>query len=272
MLNSTVLDVALGLVFCWGAVALVASSVYESISSLLKLRANGLLDGVKELLNDKDFTGLAQSVYRNALVNPRDPGTSTTESQLTVKPSYIDPLHFAAALLEAIQGAPEAAADLKAGIGEVKNDQIRKMLIGMCARAGGKIAEVEKQLASWFSAGMERVSGVYKRKAQLFSFLIAFVVAAALNIDTFHLCSALWAHAADVVGLSAAPTTASQALKALNQLPVGWTSGRPFSPLWPLGWLATACSALFGAPFWFGLLQRLVNLRGTGPKPAASQA
>jgi hypothetical protein len=272
MLNSTVLDVALGLVFCWGAVALIASSGYESIASLFKLRASGLLEGVKELLNDDDFTGLALAVYRNALVNPRDPGKATTESQLVVKPSYIDPMHFAAALLEAIQGGPEAAADLKAKIVEIKNDQIRELLLGMYTRAGGKIDELQKQVASWFSAGMERVSGVYKRKTQLFSFLIALAVAVALNIDTFYLCSTLWAHAANVAGLSAVPATASQALNDLKQLPIGWTSGRGFSPLWPVGWLATACSALFGAPFWFGLLQRLVNLRGTGPKPADKQA
>jgi hypothetical protein len=117
---------------------------------------------------------------------------------------------------------------------------------------------------------MERVSGVYKRKAQLFSFLIAFAIAAALDINTFRLCSALWAHPADVASLSA-PAAAADALQELRRLPVGRPSGLPFSLIVFLGWLATASSALFGSPFWFGLLQRLVNLRGTGPKPAASQ-
>jgi hypothetical protein len=271
MLNTTVLDVALGLVFCWGAVALIASSVYEAIASIFKLRANELLNGVKELLNDKPFKGLAKAVYGNALVNPRDPGTATDEAQLTTKPSYIDPMHFAAALIEAIQGAPDAAAALKAKIDAMTDKQLQAMLLGIYARAGGKIEEIQKQLASWFSAGMERVSGVYKRKAQLFSFRIALVVAGLLNIDTFHLCEALWSHPADVASLGV-PSAAGQALQDLKQLPVGWTAGMAFSYLTPLGWLATACSALFGAPFWFGLLQRLVNVRGAGPKPAAAQA
>jgi hypothetical protein len=270
MLNSTMLDVALGLVFCWGAVALIASSVYESIASLFKLRANQLVNGVKELLNDKTFTGLAQAVYKSALVNPRDPGTSTKESQLTAKPSYIDPQHFAAALVEAIQGAPVAAQDLGTMIGQIEDQQIRTMLLGMYARAGGKVEAIEQQLASWFSAGMERVSGVYKRKAQLFSFLIAFAIAGALNIDTFHLCGVLWAHPTDVASL-ALPSGSSVALSELKQLPVGWTSGATMSALALLGWLATASSALFGAPFWFGLLQRLVNVRGTGPRPAETR-
>lgn len=267
MLNSAVLDVALGMVFCWGAVALIASSIYESIASLIKLRASDLLEGVKDLLNDKDFTGLAQGVYKSALVNPRAPGTSASETKLTVKPSYIDPMHFAAALLEAIQGAPDAVADLQKKIADIKDDQIRTMLLGIYARAGGKAEEIQKQLAAWFSAGMERVSGVYKRRAQLFSFLIALVVAALLNIDTFHLFRTLWVHPAEIAGLPV-PGGASAALTELKQLPVGRPGFLPLTVMSVLGWLATACSAPFGAPFWFGLLQRLVNLRGTGPKPA----
>jgi hypothetical protein len=272
MLNSTVLDVALGLVFCWGTVALLASSVYEAIASLLKLRARQLLTGVKELLNDKDFTGLALGVYRNALANPRTPGPAADQSQVVIsKPSYIDPMHFAQALLEAIQGGPDAAGVLKSKIDGMADKQLQAMLLGMYARAAD-MNDVQKELASWFSAGMERVSGVYKRKAQLFTFLIALLVAGLLNIDTFHLCGALWAHPADVTRLSAPGGTTDQALQALKQLPVGWTAKPVLSLLGFCGWLATACSALFGAPFWFGLLQRLVNLRGSGPKPSGASA
>ena len=60
----------------------------------------------------------------------------------------------------------------------------------------------------------------------------------------------------------------SSALAELKELPVG-RPGLPLTLVGVLGWLATACSAPFGAPFWFGLLQRLVNVRGTGPKPTA---
>ena len=39
-----------------------------------------------------------------------------------------------------------------------------------------------------------------------------------------------------------------------------------------LGWLVTALAGMLGAPFWFDLLQKLINLRGAGPKPVASSA
>jgi len=39
-----------------------------------------------------------------------------------------------------------------------------------------------------------------------------------------------------------------------------------------LGWLITALAISFGAPFWFDLLNRLVDLRGSGKKPEPVKA
>jgi hypothetical protein len=38
------------------------------------------------------------------------------------------------------------------------------------------------------------------------------------------------------------------------------------------GWLLTALAAALGAPFWFDLIGRVVNLRGAGAKPASGAA
>ena len=35
-----------------------------------------------------------------------------------------------------------------------------------------------------------------------------------------------------------------------------------------LGWLLTAAALSLGAPFWFDLLKKFINLRGAGQKPA----
>ena len=54
--------------------------------------------------------------------------------------------------------------------------------------------------------------------------------------------------------------------------PIGWPRAAPERPLdWALmfaGWILTAFAGLMGAPFWFDSLQRLVNVRNAGPKPA----
>ncbi len=53
-------------------------------------------------------------------------------------------------------------------------------------------------------------------------------------------------------------------------IPIGWPDGFlkgvTFAAI--LGWLLTALSTVFGAPFWFDLLQQVLNLRAAGPKPA----
>jgi hypothetical protein len=39
-----------------------------------------------------------------------------------------------------------------------------------------------------------------------------------------------------------------------------------------IGWLLLALAVMLGAPFWFDLLSKLIQLRSSGPKPTASQA
>jgi hypothetical protein len=89
MFNSTVLDVAVGLIFTFLALSLAVSTMVEAIASVLKWRSGTLLQGVKDLLNDQEFTDLARAVYNHALVDPRDDGKAATEKELRRKPTYI---------------------------------------------------------------------------------------------------------------------------------------------------------------------------------------
>jgi hypothetical protein len=34
-----------------------------------------------------------------------------------------------------------------------------------------------------------------------------------------------------------------------------------------LGWLITAIATIFGAPFWYDMLQTFVRIKGAGPSP-----
>jgi hypothetical protein len=268
MLGSTVLEVAIGFVFCYASIALIASSVYEAGASFLKLRASTLLDGVKDLLNDQSFTGLARDIYNHALVNPQDPGTTPPGGSPEVTPSYIEPRHFALALIDSIEKTPGVVTDLKAKIDGLGDAQLRLLLQGMLARSQGKMEDFEAALANWFDAAMDRVSGNYKRKAQLFTFIIALACAVLFNVDSLRLFSVLWAHPASVAEVTiVSKADTADLLTKLTSLPIGWKP-RPDSVFAGAGWLVTASSALFGASFWFDLLQRLTRLRGTGEKPS----
>ncbi len=284
MFGSIILDVALGIILTFLVLSLVTSATVEMLASALAWRANTLLQGVKELLNDNAFTGLVKDIYNHAAVNPRTNGIAQTQDQLGAKPSYIDPAQFASALIDILQLAPGAnvtVADLQgrvnAALPGADNAQLRTMLNGMIARAGGDIDRLHKDIADWFDAATDRIAGVYKRKTQLWAFLIALLLAIVLNIDTVKIAQALWQQPMLMKGFVAPPAgeTAQQALDQLQNLgiPFGWNA-LAWTYAWSFptvlyvlaGWLISAVATMFGAPFWFDTLQRCVQLRGAGSR------
>jgi hypothetical protein len=281
MFGSTILDLAIGLIFTFLTISLVTSAVTEAFASALAWRANTLLDGVKALLNDKDLSGLALSIYNHGLVNPCAAGTAQTAANVTVKPSYIDPKQFACALIDVAKLSPSLDVQtLKQNVNNnVADPQLNKMLNGMVDRAGGNINRVRDDITGWFDTGMDRVAGVYKRKTQLWGFAIAIICAIALNVNTIKMAQALWDQPM-VMKSVAAPQTGETAQAAVDQLqglglPFGWDQ-KAVASLWHtpdwdwlfalVGWFITAIATLFGAPFWFDTLQRFTQLRGAGSK------
>ena len=67
----------------------------------LNVVAGAVRQGVKNLVNDPNFDGLARTLYNHGLVNPQSSGVATTQASLTAKPSYIDAQQFATALIDA---------------------------------------------------------------------------------------------------------------------------------------------------------------------------
>jgi hypothetical protein len=272
MFGSTVLEVAVGLTFCYATVALVVSTVQEALASLFRMRARTLFDGVKRMLNDPQFTALAKDLYGHALVNAQADPRATDPRAMAGKPSYIEPADFALALIDSIQSIPGDFEQLGRDIDALPDIALRRALQGFHQRAQGDIEAMQAAIAVWFDSAMERVSGSYKRRSMAVSLLLSLLLAVLFNIDSIHLFRSLWLHPALAAHLSAAPGALDQAaLDALWQLPIGWQSFPPQLDgqfvLRVAGWLLTASTALFGAPFWFDLMKKTVQVRGTGPKP-----
>ncbi|GGY72248.1 hypothetical protein GCM10011613_16510 [Cellvibrio zantedeschiae] len=276
MFNSTVLEVAIGLIFCFASVALIASSIYEAIASWMNLRSKTLLCGLTELLNAKTDEGheLLLSIYNDALAHPAGNGSATKVKDIKNKPAYIPSKNFALALIHSIQEVPGKLDNLEAGINSLKDEQLRALLQNLYRKAEGNFHVFQHEIATWFDTGMGRVSGAYKKQSQIWCFVIAFVIAAGFNIDCVHLFKTLWLHPASIAQLQLSESNtflATQAYSQLQTLPVGWNGHFEFSMLFVpssiIGWLVTASASLFGAPFWFDVLKMLVRLRGTGTKP-----
>jgi hypothetical protein len=278
MFGSTVLELAIGVIFSFLMISLVTSAVTEAIASARGWRADTLLQGVKDLLNDPNFTGLALSIYNHAAVNARATGTATTMADLSAKPSYIDAKQFASAFVDVMNLPVGATVDaLNTRIdAAVPNTQLNTLLKGIVSRAGGNINRIRDDIAAWFDTGMDRVSGAYKRKTQIWTFFIALGCTVILNVDTVKIAEALWDQPMLMKGF-AVPTSqvAQDAIAQAEQLgiPFGWNQKAlayvQASPNWIYviaGWLISAVATLFGAPFWFDALQRFVQLRGAGSK------
>lgn len=267
MLGSRVLELAIGLAFCYASLALIVSTVQEALASLFKLRANSLLAGIKAMLNDPQYTGLAAALYRHPLVNSQDGS----------RPSYIDPQHFSLALVDVMAQAPGTAAGISNAIDSMSDDNLRRALRALYQRADGDLKRFQDGIAGWFDSAMERTSGVYKRRASTISLLLSLLLAVLFNIDSIHLFQSLWRQPALTAQLTALPASLDAAtIDALWSLPIGWVTFPPALDgrflLQCAGWLITAATALFGAPFWFDLLQRTVQMRGTGATPAERKA
>jgi hypothetical protein len=337
MFSSTILDVAIGVVFGFLAVSLAAGAVVEAFNSGLKTRSTTLLKAVQDLVNDPDFKHLAFRLYQHALVNPRASG-ATTDAQAKADPpapapapppapvlavapadpaaapaapppprkeekdwvqknlpAYIDPAQFAEAFIDVLSGGQNALANaqqLAQGLSAspliANNPQMKGLIEGIVRRTQGDMNEVKAQLAHWFDSSMDRVSGAFKRRMQLWTFIAALIISALFNVDALRIAQVVWQQPALIDQLKIPGAVQSMtagekkdasggtsdpwaALTLLNdRLPLGWPNGQLFyNAGLPsiLGWLITALASLFGAPFWFDLLQKAVRLKGAGPSP-----
>ncbi len=202
--------------------------------------------------------------------------------------------------------SPRTFQDFRASIANLPNAKLRKTLLGLVDSSQGNIEAAQKKVENWFDDTMQRVSGWYKRTAQKLIFCVGFVLCLALNADTFVITKELWADQALrsavvaqasqrveqplAVNAAANPSpgepapnlqTVAAEIREAQSLPIGW--GRdgqgfkatlaqwPGAPLKLLGLLVTSFAILMGAPFWFDLLNNVMNLRLTGRPPDQPQ-
>jgi len=197
----------------------------------------------------------------------------------------------------------EMLRDLQEGI-EDQSPDVKRVLKGILDSVKAQVDQWDTavtafrvSIESWFDDTMDRVSGWYNRKAKLIILCLAVAVSFALNVDTIVIANTLSQDAtlrASVV--AAAEVRAQQAtpedgeldttlgvdkyreeLSALA-LPILWSTedGDPRSAPgnfsgWVvklLGLLITAFAVALGAPFWFDLLSKFVNVRTSGRQPA----
>ncbi len=278
MFNSMVLEVALGLFFIYFLVASICSAIQECIATWLGWRAKDLENAITMMIGD-DAT---KRLYDHALV------TKAT------KPQHLDPKVFAHAVLDMHARATAADPSTVAVASPKAGDPSLSRAINAIGTSTGStdVQALIDGLEHWYSSIMVRVSGQYKRNSQVVIFLVAIVVTCLLNIDSIAIGNMLASNSTVRQSVAAVaekqvqqgqgsgkPSTLAvvssdvRNLEAL-QIPFGWSWKGSLSQdpsIWARksgGLAISILAATMGAPFWFDLLNKLVNVRSSGQKPS----
>lgn len=296
MFGSTVLSVAVGLVFVYFVFSMACSKVNETVSARLQWRADTLETWLRKSLDPKDGdSSNGSAITAEAFKNSSLITAVTPENAKRGLPSYIGPETFSLALLDLLapaDGQVTTLDEVKAALDRLPPGHPAKApLTRVAIEAGADLAVFRAGVERWFNDSMGRVSGWYKRRVQRWMLVYAAVLTIFLNVDTLAIARTLWnqdavrqAVVAQVDRLPGAADGASAKASVVKNLslPVGWTfasSSEASDPRrWPgaepgallvklLGLSMTVGALTLGAPFWFDLLNSIARLRSTGDRP-----
>jgi hypothetical protein len=296
------LDVAIGLIFIYLLLSLICSGILEWISGALKWRGDNLKEGIRHLLqeptNNSSNSITADDLYKHPVIK-----SLFNSKKANHLPSYIPPRKFAMALMDILSPSDNTEKattfeQIASSIDKISHPDLKKILQLSAQQAQGEIDKFRDNLEQMYNDTMDRVSGWYARKTQTVLFVIALGISVGYNVDTLDIAQALWKDQSlresfvELAKTSAQQCAEEQAknkvdpskfkcskledLKkdnTLARLPLGWNKntsenlsfGKFFLKI--PGWLITAIATSLGAPFWFDLLSKLINIRRSGLKP-----
>ncbi len=298
MFDSVALNVVISLVFIYSLYSLLVTTLNEGIASFFNLRAKTLEKGIKRMLSDNGdkANAIVDQFYNQPIIKYLGENNSK-------KPAYLTSQTFANALIHLCKDLSSsettAQQQLIEGIQKIKevNPETGKYLELLYNDAGGKIEDFQKAAESWFNETMDRASGWYKKQTQKITLLVALAVALTFNVDTIGIVKNLSANPklatqlvemaekyekakkdnevattkeADQqikVSLSIAKklVASNSELKNVNAiLGFGWGDIKGRDIVYSVfGCMLTALAISLGAPFWFDLLSKLMQLRGS---------
>lgn len=305
MFEDSILNVAFGLIFLYALLSLITTSVTEAIATAFSARARALRGWLESFLGEgwTGPRGREQGIAHDFLRHPAIRGLSPRDDDA---PDYIPAETFTASLLELLarpdehqlRQRPHSYAELREMIARIQESPyLRQLLLTLTANSRGSLDEAERAIARWYDSSMDRLRGWYARRAQAIAFMTAFGLTALLNADTLMVADALWqdsslqdAVVAQAEAEAKGETSAGEGLSAeelarmqeLSAFPLGWSMDeldRRSLPDDALGWvqkliglMLTVFATTLGAPFWFGLLSKVVDLRSTGKPPERTPA
>lgn len=176
MFDHIIVEVALGLAAVYLVFSLLCSTLVEFIAGLLSLRGKQLERGIRYLVEDQ---GMSENLLQHPMLSKL--------SDKYRKASYIPSENFRIALIDSLQLYASDGKSLLDGISELPKGGLRQSLKAMWLDSNNDEQVFKDKIEAWFSGNMVRVSGWYKRQIQKVLLLVAFVLAAMMNIDSLRI-------------------------------------------------------------------------------------
>jgi hypothetical protein len=200
MFNSSVLDIAIGLVLVYLLISVVLTSVSEAIEGMLKSRAADLERALGELFQGdqtmlRDFynhpliSALYLGGYRGTsaidAASPAGQAAAAGQPAAPVAqaavpdptggshgnlPSYIPREAFSAAVMDLLN--------------DPRGDRLKQAVDALAARHGVDPAATRRALESWYDGAMDRASGWFKRRTQVRLFILGLAIALIGNVNS----------------------------------------------------------------------------------------
>jgi hypothetical protein len=231
MFGSVVLNVAIGMVFIYLLLSLIASVIQEMLAAFMQLRSANLERGLRSLFSGDSLSAekdLVDCIYDHALVRGlySDPLRDSNKLQsrfrkmmdavrqlarrligispdkpLTIQanplllPAYIPSRTFALALIDVLNANKEqgyrAMSAITKALAEHDN-KAAQALLTLAIDARGDVVAFQRNLEQWYNDAMDRVSGWYKRYTQRVLVVIGLLLAVAFNVNSVRVAHTLW--------------------------------------------------------------------------------
>ncbi|GAF04612.1 hypothetical protein [Saccharicrinis fermentans] len=300
MFNNPAIDIAIGLIFIYALYSLITTTFTELINSWLNLRGKVLRTGIKRMLDDQENKTVNSEILSQTFLARPEYKYLGKKSMFTGKsklPSYLKPKTFAKTLLSMLDELFDSKKNMSVIKNKLNSDSpSQQYLIRLIEETENNREAFKTAIEEWYCETMERVSGWYKKKAQLVSFVIGLLIAFSLNLNTIEIAKRLGRDEQSGIALvqaassyvesyrsqDAIPTERLEKIDALTThiddllkdtktvvsiLDIKYPDTEKDSPSWfnyIFGCFLTAIALSVGSPFWFDLLNKLIQLRGAG--------
>jgi hypothetical protein len=298
------LDIAIALVLMYLVLSLIGTVINEFIATALKLRATTLQSAIAQIIDHKT---LRDDFYNHGLIDGTKDAINGDHASYLAGDTFASALLSS---LDPTKPIP-AFGDIKTAVEAMPDCNIRDVLLAQLVAANGKLENLRNGVAHYFDNTMDRVSGLYKRYLKWISLLVGLLIVGGLNADSVAVGRALWNDSSlrdQMVQQAKQFATGQQpadddAEKTVTKIatfvgkmeghirpsPIGWpdadfTRGAMSweqmasqdGTLWLFGKFAgllmTALAISLGAPFWFDMLSKFMNVRGAGVRPDRTEA